>query len=172
MRRVALTLLLFAAVAYAQALPPLTVTGEIPAWHPAYSYWTVSQSPLAIACYRNGLRQISGVDFTISGKIISSHVWQSTDKLVCDYSYAGNQLVTGSGLISAALNNSIQLSVDTSYIAYRTATVPLGPGVCTVGTGVWATDSSYLYFCVPNATNDGFIWARVQLVTSWTITTQ
>lgn len=68
----------------------LTVTGETPAWRPSLGYWTVSQPPLAIACYRNGARQITGADFTIAGTIIKSATWApASDKLVCDYSYAG-----------------------------------------------------------------------------------
>lgn len=64
-----------------------TVTGEIPAWHPSLGYWQISHAPIAIACYRNGLRQITGSDFSISGTVITSKFWQSTDTLICDYSY-------------------------------------------------------------------------------------
>lgn len=65
------------------------------------------------------------------------------------------------------------LSPDTAFITYRMQP-PSGPGSCTqqlstqgAGTGAWAADSSFFYFCVPNSTSTGFVWARTPLATSW-----
>lgn len=74
-------------VVFALAGTITTVTGEIPSWHPSLGYWEISHAPIAIACYRDGLRQTTGYDFSISGIVITSRFWQPTDTLVCDYSY-------------------------------------------------------------------------------------
>ena len=37
------------------------------------------------ACYRNGVRQAPGSDYTIAGSTITSAFWQADDTLLCDY---------------------------------------------------------------------------------------
>jgi hypothetical protein len=65
------------------------------------------------------------------------------------------------------------LSPDTAFITYRMQP-PTAAGSCTqqlssqgAGTGAWAADNSFFYFCVPDGTGQGFIWARTPLQTSW-----
>ncbi len=64
-----------------------TVTGETPAFRPSLGQWSVSHPPIAIACFRNGMRQKTGADFTISGTLMSSKTWAQADVLICDYAF-------------------------------------------------------------------------------------
>ena len=48
--------------------------------------WTIKRSPMfGAACYRNGVRQAPGSDYTIAGSTITSAFWQADDTLLCDY---------------------------------------------------------------------------------------
>lgn len=158
----------------AQAVPQvLTVTGEVPAWHPSLGYWTVSHAPLAIACYRGGSRQITGADFTVAGATLRSASWTPlVDKLVCDYSYAGPPLYAVAGAVSITSAAAVQWAIDTGYLSHRVAPPPAA-GACVDPSGLaligaWAADANWFYFCVPGAAGGpDYVWARVALSSTW-----
>jgi hypothetical protein len=76
-------------------------------------------------------------------------------------------IAPGPGIAMVTVPNSpTQVMVDDAVVAVRAA-VPAQSGVCAAGTGSWAADQSYFYFCVPNGAGNGFVWARTQLSTSW-----
>jgi hypothetical protein len=62
------------------------VRNEVPAASLAVGVWTLKRAPMfGAACYRNGVRQAPGSDYTIAGSIITSAFWQAGDTLLCDY---------------------------------------------------------------------------------------
>jgi hypothetical protein len=66
---------------------PTNVTGEVPAPGTGAGTWTLKVAPATAECYRNGLRQMPGADYTIAGNTITSQFWETSDTLLCDYSY-------------------------------------------------------------------------------------
>lgn len=70
-----------------QVVSLISIIGEIPTKNG--SFWQLQHLPSSqsIACYRNGLRQKVGVDFTLSQQIITSTLWDGADTLLCDYTY-------------------------------------------------------------------------------------
>jgi hypothetical protein len=71
---------------------PVAIRGEIPHANPLANTgpptWTLAFAPISGAgCYRNGLRQASGIDYTLNGAVISSPYWQPGDTLLCDYEH-------------------------------------------------------------------------------------
>ncbi len=79
---------------------------------------------------------------------------------------------TGRGIVMTSKSGQLPvISVDDAYVTMRTGPAPLKPAACpaSVGTAVWATDTKYLYVCVPDgsAPNTGFQWARTPLATAW-----
>jgi len=62
------------------------VRNEVPAASLAVGVWTLKRAPMfGAACYRNGVRQAPGSDYTIAGSTITSAFWQAGDTLLCDY---------------------------------------------------------------------------------------
>ena len=50
------------------------------------STWTLKRAPTyGAACYRNGVRQMPGLDYTLTGSSLTSPSWQPGDTLLCDY---------------------------------------------------------------------------------------
>lgn len=77
------------------------------------------------------------------------------------------KISAGKGITMAqSPNTPVQISVDSAFVAFL-ADPPTGPGKCDRGTGAWASDNSFFYFCVPNVTGDGFVWSRVAMQTTW-----
>jgi hypothetical protein len=61
-----------------------TVRNEVPAASGAG--WTLAHAPVAGAtCWRNGVHQSPGVDYTLAGNAIASASWAAGDVLACDY---------------------------------------------------------------------------------------
>ncbi len=94
--RLALLTVALAALLLARASPTrleltqvksyIAVRNEAPAAAPAG--WTLAAAPVAgAACYRNGLRQAPGIDYTLTGNAIASAFWQAGDVLLCDYEH-------------------------------------------------------------------------------------
>lgn len=64
------------------------VRNEVPAAGAAAGTWTLAAAPVAgVACYRNGLRQAPGNDYTLVTSTISSLWWLPGDSLLCDYEH-------------------------------------------------------------------------------------
>ncbi len=92
---------------------------------------------------------------------------QTTTDVLTQTNFSAQIPVPGRGLLGIYVQGlPPQFSVDSAYVAYRTG-VPAGPGQCDAGTGAWAADKHYFYFCVQNDAMDGFVWARVPVETTW-----
>lgn len=80
--------------------------------------------------------------------------------------HLGLPLTPGLGLFMATSPAGTTISVDSSYVAFRSVP-PKQSGSCMdAGTGVWAVDATYFYFCAPDS-QQGFRWGRVAMETGW-----
>jgi hypothetical protein len=75
-------------IVWVAAITGTPVRNEMPRLQPDGS-WELAHTPVAGAsCYRNGLRQAPTVDYTLTGRVITSPFWHSGDVIVCDYEWA------------------------------------------------------------------------------------
>ncbi len=66
--------------------PARIVRNEIPA--PSDRGWTLQHPPLfGATCWRNGVHQSPGVDYTLAGTLLTSATWTAGDVLACDYEW-------------------------------------------------------------------------------------
>lgn len=64
-----------------------------------------------------------------------------------------------SGFITLTLpNGNRQIAADTSWISYRSAVAPTGPGPCLIGTAGWYAGKDGLYMCIVNDGEIPFVW--------------
>ncbi len=72
-----------------QAAPVTPVRNEVPAASATAGSWTLAHTPTATGatCWRNGVHQSPSLDYTLSGNVITSSWWMTTDVLACDYAY-------------------------------------------------------------------------------------
>lgn len=64
-----------------------------------------------------------------------------------------------SGFITLTLpNGNRQIAADTSWLTYRSAVVPTGPGPCLIGTSGWYAGKDGLYMCIVNEGEIPFVW--------------
>jgi hypothetical protein len=67
----------------------ITARNQVPVQSATAGVWTLPYFPLAgVACYRNGLRQAPGIDYTIASRNITSKYWEAGDALLCDFEHS------------------------------------------------------------------------------------
>lgn len=78
---------------------------------------------------------------------------------------SGQVFVFEQGLVATTVEGVVHVGFDSSTVLYKN-TPPAGPGPCTGGTGVFATDAGHIYTCAPNGVG-GFKWIRAPAEDDW-----